>query len=332
MTKKTIRTLTRNVSQIIVALSLAFHAHGRVIFSDSFDTTEGVAGGPNPNIAHTSWQAGSHIDAWHLYVDDPGGLLPPETHERLLQAGQYGMKYINTYVAWEAPLDVQIRVKPHGESPYPYIEGIMPSIISLHWTGSAWSNNTLLKATTGLDRAPDRPDAGMTIYLAPDGQIRNFGAPIWFDPSPQCGVAPTLPSGHTDFIGVFVHEVFHGLGFVHFTKEFQEITTWMDGNHFLTGSKTTQLYGGPLPLAPASGGGLSDHYGNTSLPGNRVRSGLLFQFGNYANNRLDIGKIDLAVLEDLGHRIRTYDGLPLFDRLDHELADNEVPYQCVLDQ
>ena len=43
----------------------------------------------------------------------------------------------------------------------------------------------------------------------------------------------------------------------------------------------------------------------------------MFQWGNYELNRLDIARIDLAVLEDLGYQIKTYEGLPLF-----ELADN----------
>ncbi|HEY7906467.1 MAG TPA: hypothetical protein VIC53_06065 [Wenzhouxiangella sp.] len=294
----------------------------------TFASTGLAVGGPNSAIEHSAWKAGSHIDRWNLYVSDPEGLLDDETHQKLLQAGQYGMKYINTYVAWEAPLDVLIKVEPHEASPFPDIEGIMPSVVSFDWTGSAFSNNTLIKATTGVDRAPGEPDGGMTIYLAPDGQIRNFGAPIWFDPSPQCGVAPEIPAGHTDFIGVFVHELFHGLGFAHDSIEFQDITALIDGNHFITSSKTEELYGAPLPLAPTSDGGLDDHYGNVDLAENRVESGLLFQFGNYNGNRLDIGQIDLAVLEDLGHTIRTYEGLPLFDRLDHQLASDQAPYTC----
>jgi hypothetical protein len=43
----------------------------------------------------------------------------------------------------------------------------------------------------------------------------------------------------------------------------------------------------------------------------------MFQWGNYELNRLDIGRIDLAVLQDLGYQIKTYEGLPVF-----ELADS----------
>jgi hypothetical protein len=44
----------------------------------------------------------------------------------------------------------------------------------------------------------------------------------------------------------------------------------------------------------------------------------MWQYGNYELNRLDIGRVDLAVLQDLGHQIKTYEGLPLF-----ELSDSD---------
>ena len=44
----------------------------------------------------------------------------------------------------------------------------------------------------------------------------------------------------------------------------------------------------------------------------------MWQYGNYELNRLDIGRVDLAILQDLGHQIKTYEGLPLF-----ELSDSD---------
>jgi Ca2+-binding RTX toxin-like protein len=42
----------------------------------------------------------------------------------------------------------------------------------------------------------------------------------------------------------------------------------------------------------------------------------MWQYGNYELNRLDIGRVDLAILQDLGHQIKTYEGLPLFELSD----------------
>jgi Ca2+-binding RTX toxin-like protein len=43
----------------------------------------------------------------------------------------------------------------------------------------------------------------------------------------------------------------------------------------------------------------------------------MFQYGNYEGNRLDIGRIDLGILADLGHTVKTFDGLPLFELVDN---------------
>jgi serralysin len=57
----------------------------------------------------------------------------------------------------------------------------------------------------------------------------------------------------------------------------------------------------------------------------------MFEFGNYALNRIDIGRIDLAILADLGHEVKSEDGLPLFELIDTQpnltgSAANELLY------
>jgi hypothetical protein len=42
----------------------------------------------------------------------------------------------------------------------------------------------------------------------------------------------------------------------------------------------------------------------------------MYQFGNYANNRWDIGQVDLLILKDLGWVVQNYQSLPLVDPLD----------------
>jgi hypothetical protein len=49
----------------------------------------------------------------------------------------------------------------------------------------------------------------------------------------------------------------------------------------------------------------------------------MFQWGNYHGNRLDIGRIDLAILEDLGYSIISYENLPLFDLIDSNPIVND---------
>ena len=257
-------------------------------------------------------------------VVDNLNLVSAETEQLITNSAQYALNRIAKHVSWQGTLDVEVRVRPASENPFPNINGILPSVISLSWTGSEWSNDTLHEMLTGIDRQPLSADAGMTIYLGDDGQIRNYGLPVWFDPNPMDYVPANVPTGKFDYIGVFFHEVFHGIGFLASSREFRNLTATIDGNDYFIGSTTQQLFGGKLPLAPRLGGSLQDHYGNTSLPSNTLSSGLMYQWGNYEGNRLDIGKLDLAVLQDLGIGITSTAGLPLVDAIDSQVARNTL--------
>lgn len=254
-----------------------------------------------------------------LTIDDRQNLLDLAVHGQILEASRYALGLIAKYLEFKGVLDIGIRIATHedmirerGE----YADGLLPSIISLSLRDNIFTNNTVVEAISGFDAAPGDFDAGLTIFLGKDGAIRNYGLPVWFDPSPQYGVNPNIPLGHFDYISVFVHEVFHGLGFVRYSSEFSSLVTLLDdGNYYFSGEKVKSLYGGPLPLAPDDHSGYADHYGNTALHEHKINSGLMFQWGNYLDNRLDIGQIDLAILEDLGLSIKTYDGLALFDPL-----------------
>ena len=50
----------------------------------------------------------------------------------------------------------------------------------------------------------------------------------------------------------------------------------------------------------------------------------MFQWGNYEGNRLDIGKLDLAILEDLGITIKSSQGLPLVETIDSQVPRNTL--------
>ena len=252
------------------------------------------------------------MPSYTINISDPQDLVSSDVESQLYQAGNYVAELIGTYVDWKGTMDLEIRVADHTKSPYPDVDGILPALGSVNWINGRWENSTLIEATTGNDQYPNQPDIGATIYLSADGTVRNYGMPVWIDPNPNRFVTPNLPEGHFDFIGVLTHEVFHALGLYSVTWQWRDLVIENSGLSFFVGEKTSTLYGGDLPLAAS----YSDHYGNTEYSENRVPSGLMFQWGNYYGNRLDIGRIDLAILEDLGYSIISYENLPLFDLID----------------
>ena len=262
------------------------------------------------------------MPSYTINISDPQDLVSSDVESQLYQAGNYVAELIGTYVDWKGTMDLEIRVADHTKSPYPDVDGILPALGSVNWINGRWENSTLIEATTGNDQYPNQPDIGTTIYLSADGTIRNYGMPVWIDPNPNRFVTPNLPEGHFDFIGVLTHEVFHALGLYSVTWQWRDLVIENSGLSFFVGEKTSTLYGGDLPLAAS----YSDHYGNTEYSENRVPSGLMFQWGNYYGNRLDIGRIDLAILEDLGYSIISYENLPLFDLIDSNpnVSDSHV--------
>ena len=238
------------------------------------------------------------LSAHTITVVDSLDLIPASVESEIVRTASYGMNLISRHVEWKGTLNTEVRIRPASENPNSAADGLMQSIVSATWTGSAWRNDTLNEMISGVDRKPTEADVGMTVYLGNDGQIRTYGFLAWFDPQPSYYAPPSVPTGSFDFIGVFVHEVFHGIGFVWWTQEFQSRTSSSDGVDYFIGPHTQQVYGGPLPLAPRSGELRNDHYGNTSLAENRLQSGLMFQWGNYEYNRLDIGRLDLGSIGD----------------------------------
>ena len=243
------------------------------------------------------------------------GLIDSTTEKNINQAATYVGNLLDRYIVWKGVLDIEVQVKPASALTWSTANGLLPALGQITWTGSGWTNSTLEECLTGVDTNTQLPDVGCTIYLASDGTIRNYGTPVWFDPTPQFDVKPDLPKGYFDFIGVLTHEIFHCLGFYGATDQWKKLVVNDGAQAYFNGPITKSLLGGAIPLSPSDN---SDHYGNDSLATNNAPRGLMWQYGNYELNRLDIGRVDLAILQDLGHQIKTYEGLPLF-----ELSDSD---------
>ena len=249
-------------------------------------------------------------NAYTFAIVDPSDLVTAAIEADIERCARYVIDLVGRYLDWKGTLDFVVEIKPASQSPYPTIDGILPSVGQVGFTGGVWVNQTLAECLTGFDSDPSRPDAGCTIYLAADGTIKNYGTPVWFDPNPQFEVDPNVPAGRHDFVGIYTHEVFHSLGFWASTQDWRAHISNDGGIDYFVGTHSTALFGRRLPF-----GSGADHYGHDPA----INRGLMYEFGNYERNRWDIGRIDLAVLQDLGHSIRSYEGLSLFELIDTQL-------------
>ncbi|HEU0097981.1 MAG TPA: calcium-binding protein, partial [Allosphingosinicella sp.] len=250
-------------------------------------------------------------NSYTFQILDADNLVSAALETSIAIDAYYVINLVSRYIGWNGTMDFAVRIRPGHELTWSDADGLLPSIVQTSWNGSAWVNDTLNEALTGVDRNPSAPDAGLTIYLSDDGTIRNYGSPVWFDPNPEFEVDPAIPAGMHDFVGILTHEIFHSLGFIYYTKEWSDRITVAGDVSYFNGAQTSTLFGGALPFQTGY-----DHYGYAQNPAITISRGLMYQFGNYEQNRFDIGRIDLGVLADLGYSIKTYSGLPLFEFID----------------
>lgn len=262
------------------------------------------------------------MSLWTLSIADDQALLDPATHALIDKDVRYVLDYLDRFIDWKGTLDVRVNIRSHAQLladlPGWDYDGIMLA------TEMSWitENGELRKANflemqTGVDHNGDAPDAGFTIYLGQDGKLSNYGAPLWLDPDPQFQVRPPIPPGAHDFVSLALHELVHTLAFDYAnvpTSTLGAHVTERDGLYYFSGPATLALLGQPLVFEPGGHllGSLTPFFGD---------SGLMRDTGNYEQNRWDIGRIELAVMSDLGLDVNgDLDGLPLAD------VDDKRPY------
>jgi Ca2+-binding RTX toxin-like protein len=250
-------------------------------------------------------------NSYTFQILDPNNLVSAAIKSSITVDAQYVIGLISRYLSWNGTIDFAVEIRPAAELTWSDADGLLPSIVQTSWTGRAWTNDTLTEALTGFDPNPNRPDAGLTIYLADDGTIRNYGAPVWFDPNPGFETNPAVPAGTDDFVGILTHEIFHSLGFINYTQEWAAKMVAAGDISYFTGAQSGALFGGAIPFRTGF-----DHYGYAQDPAIPISRGLMYEIGNYERNRFDIGRIDLAMLADMGYTIKSYDGLSLFELVD----------------
>lgn len=260
----------------------------------------------NRSLSFESLEDRRTLSAWTVNVWDSQNLISPQVENQMKAAGHFVMQDLDQRVSWKGTLDMVIDVLPAR----PEHDGFTPAILQVMAGGR---NATIYEMQTGIDPMPNHPDVGMTVFLGRDGTVKLYGMKAYFDPEPGSYTPANVPVGHFDFIGVLTHEIAHSIAFQAGTTDFNRyITVDNVGNRFFNGPETVRLLGRPLPLTRMAG----THYGNGALPDNPIRSGLMYEWGNYGGNRLNWGKLDFAVLRDVGINVKNTQGLPFLDTFD----------------
>lgn len=254
------------------------------------------------------------MSLWTVSVLDQQSLLDSATRALIENNVQYVMKYLDGFIDWKGTLDIVVRIKTHADMKKELgwsMDGIIPAT-EMSWFTDALGTrkSNIIEMKTGADSNGSAADAGFTIYLGEDGTLRNYGVPVWLDPSPGAKPVAAVPARTHDFISIALHEILHTLAFdqanVSYSTLGQQVVQ-RNGIYYFEGKATTELLGGPLAFDAVG------HVISAQTPAYAV-SGMMGDVGNYEQNRWDIGRIELAVMKDLGIDVHApFDGLSFTD-------------------
>jgi len=144
-----------------------------------------------------------------------------------------------------------------------------------------------LESTSGTDRNGSSYDAVIYVNLA---NLTSFN----LDPSK----APT--ASQYDLTTILEHELLHAMGFTgeigvnaNVTSPYDGLVRYTNGNPYFVGTHAQAVYGGPVPLAPASAGSGSAYY-HVNVANDLMNDAI------GAGDVRAISKLDLAILQDMG--------------------------------
>jgi len=144
-----------------------------------------------------------------------------------------------------------------------------------------------LESTSGVDSNGSRFDAVVYVNLANLSSLN-------LDPTK----APS--ANQFDLTTIFEHELLHAIGFTgeignstSVTSPYDSLVRYTNGVPYFVGSHAQALFGGPVPLAPASAGSGSAYY-------HVEMSGDLMSASISPGQVRTISNLDLAMLQDIG--------------------------------
>ncbi len=276
-----------------------------------------------------------YLGRYDVQVTDPSNSLGYD-RQLVLENLSAALDDWARYIPNLEKLQIEVNVTPNTRSGR--FSGRAQSAVPIHWNGmTVLEECTTNKLRTGVDSNGDKPD--VLIELQPDFMRKSY----WIDPHPERRTTP-VPRGKIDLVTVFAHELGHAFGINgrldrmtgslpqdQTLSEFDAHIIYPTSNQpAFRGQKTNAFYGRDLPLTYFSEAGLDIpfqsngrnyetrvsksqnyyHYGRYTSPGESPLSlfGLMAGGWPYPDPtqglRIPVGKLDVAILQDLGVPVR----------------------------
>jgi len=196
---------------------------------------------------------------------------------------------IGTFLNAKGSLDIQVIPENTSSNVLAEASGTLVNVPSSLSTahGATYTTAFLAESQTGTDPNGSQSDAKVYINMS-DWSL--------FNTNPS--VAPS--KSQYDLTTVLTHELLHALGFdglypssKGYTTTYDTFIQMQNGLPYFTGPKAVAVYGGPVPLDPASAGAGSAYY-HVKVAGDMMSDAIS------AGTVRSISALDIAMLQDLG--------------------------------
>lgn len=249
--------------------------------------------------------------------NDPGGLLAGVP---LLDATiRAAVAYLEQYVVFKGTLDIDVQVVTTDTGRFAgtgdsALRGKDAQGLDL------WEASLLAESRAGVDPRPATAD--LTIYIDPQS---SYLARLWWDPAIASSLAANPPNDRTDAFSVVLHELLHGMGVVGWRdiESGQLPTSYLsvwDSLLRIAGSRASfdgqavqALLGEPVEVRLGGSQG-AYHLGNAPTDPRSALSGTTMPWLEASNlngwyfydgERYTLGRLELAILQDLGWTMKT---------------------------
>lgn len=247
--------------------------------------------------------------AHRLLIEDPAGFLG-ERRSAVQRNAKAALAEWAAHIDGRGCLVIKILVAPTASGRF---EGasLRNTRIGTYRRAPLWEDSGPHKLRTGKSLGP----VDGVIRIAPDSAY--FADEIFLDDDPVARSAP-IPAGKIDGMSVFMHEIGHIIGINgHLDRASTPPGRRIDGystydRHIrikgravmFAGRATIRAVGAPLPLTTtdreARRGGNLYHYGNPGRRDPQLAHGLMTGWPLEHGRRYRVGKIERAILEDIG--------------------------------
>lgn len=246
---------------------------------------------------------------------DPSGLL-----SKLPLLGptiQAALNYIGQYVVFKGVVDVSVEVETTSTGRF---GGNGGTTYSGKVNGfDIWEAEAEAESRTGID--PNTSSADLVINIDP---ASDYLAGLWWDPDIGTSLGGTVPANKTDAFTVVVHELLHGMGIrgwrglengalpADYMSDWDQLVQVSGGKASWLGEHTRALVGEQVEIR-VGGSQAMYHVGAgpdvaaSAQPW--LESSIMNGYYFFTGERYQIGRLETAMLQDLGWALQDAPGL-----------------------